>query len=385
MYNRQISSYLLKTVANFPVLTLIGPRQAGKSTLARMLFPSYPYVSLEDPDRQSLAQEDPRRFFQLHGDQIIIDEVQRVPQLLSYIQTLVDEPGNKRHFVLTGSNHLLLMQGVTQSLAGRTIVAKLLPLSKKEIAQDSQLGQMTLEDFLFTGGYPRIYDRKIPPQQWLQQYYLTYVERDVRSLLNISDLDLFQRFIRLCAARVGGLLNYSSLANDCGVSQPTASSWLSLLQTSFICFTLKPHFKNFSKRLIKSPKLYFYDTGLLCYLLQIQNAKSLLDHPLRGMIFENWVISEKIKSEYNEGREPAFYFWRDTKGHEVDLIQDQGTSLYPIEIKSSKTFHKDFVKGLDYLNVLQKIEGTICRGECFYAGQESFGFKDYQIRSWSEV
>jgi len=404
MIKRHLSDHIKRAAKKYPVVTIIGPRQSGKSTLSRMAFPGHSYVSLEDPDRRALAESDPRGFFGIFQGGLIIDEVQRVPSLLSYIQGLVDEPGSRRHFVLTGSHQMALMEKVTQSLAGRTAVAKLLPFSFDELlgrpggikspesekaftAKNKSDGKAfkSLEYYLYNGGYPRIYDKKLDAGDWLGQYYMTYVERDVRSLMNISHLDLFDRFVRLCAARAGSLLNLSSLAADCGVSQPTARSWLSILQACFICFTLQPHFKNFNKRLIKMPKIYFYDTGLLCYLLKVKKPGELSEHSMRGAIFENWIISERIKSYFNAGEEPPVYFWRDAKGHEIDLIIDRGESLYPIEIKSSRTFNSDFVKNIEYFQSLQNIKRSEFLGECVYAGDEKLIFKDCLVRPWNSV
>jgi len=276
------------------------------------------------------------------------------------------------------------MEKVTQSLAGRTVVVKLLPFSRKELW--SRHSKMSLDDYLLTGGYPRIYDKKLNPTQWLSGYYQTYIERDVRSLIKISELDQFEKFIRLCAGRVGQLLNLSSLANDCGITQPTAKAWLSVLKASFICFTLKPHFKNYNKRIIKTPKLYFYDTGLVCYLLQIQNTDVLSTYPLRGNIFENWIISETIKNYYNRGEDLPLYFWQDAKGHEIDMVIDKGIYLYPAEIKASTTFNSDFVKHMNYFIGLQKQSASQRpQGECYYGGDESFEFKGFKIKSWKEV
>lgn len=399
MIQRHLEHYLQKVRHQYPVLTVIGPRQSGKSTLVRHIFSDYSYTSLEDPNARHLALEDPTAFFHRHGDRVIIDEVQRVPDLLSFIQTMVDEPDFKGQFVLTGSHQFLLMEKVTQSLAGRTVIAKLLPLSHREflvkppfLFQPLPSGPSktiprlnSLDQAIYQGGYPRIHDKKLSPTNWLQQYVETYVERDVRQLLHVDQLDLFDRFIRLCAGRVGQLLNLASLGNDCGISQPTARSWLSVLQASFVTFTLAPHFRNFHKRLIKAPKLYFYDTGLLCYLLKINDPQRLEDHPFRGAIFENWVISELMKSYWNQGEEAPLYFWRDSNGNEVDLIIDRGETLYPIEIKSALTFHADFIKTLCLLNELQGISSAALLGECLYAGIESFPFKGYLVRSWSDL
>ena len=386
MYKRKLAEYLNKVADKYPVVTITGPRQSGKSTLCRAFFSDHQYVSLEETDIREFALNDPRGFFKKYQGNIILDEIQRCPSLLSFIQTIVDDPASSQHFVLTGSQQLLLMAGITQSLAGRTVLVKLLPFSREELWPAHS--DMSVDQFLLTGGYPKIYDKKLEPGQWLQQYYETYVERDVRALINIGDLDQFKRFIRLCAGRAGQLLNFSSLANDCGITQPTAKSWVSALKASFICFTLEPHYKNFSKRLIKSPKLYFYDTGLLCYLLKIQNTEVLSSHPLRGNIFENWVISEYFKKYYNEGKEAPLYFWRDTKGHEVDLIVDEGLYLYPIEIKSAYTPNSDFCKNLEYFVDLQKQEGISMpknTGAGIYCGTSSLNFKEFVLRPWFEI
>lgn len=383
MYTRDIEPFLRKIAKKYPVVTIIGPRQSGKSTLARHVFDHYTYVSLETPHERELAQVDPLGFFNKHPGSLIIDEVQRVPALLSYLQTFVDEPGNKQKYVLTGSQQLLMMEKVSQSLAGRTVILRLLPFSCHELHQKKK--HLELNDLLYSGGYPRIFDKRLNPSQWLQQYHQTYVERDVRLLINVGQLDLFQRFLGLCAGRVGQLLNYASLGNDCGISDPTAKSWLSLLQMSFICFTLQPHFKNFNKRITKTPKLYFYDTGLLCYLLKINSPSDLENHPLRGAIFENFIIVEKIKKIYNQGGEPSLYFWRDATGHECDLVEDRGAHLFPGEIKSAMTFQSGFLTNMEFLNRLQKTKQSDCLGELIYGGKESFVFKGYQIKSWRDL
>ena len=384
MYRRELAKYLLKAAPKYPVVTVIGPRQSGKSTLCRHIFPKYLYLSLEDSDIRELAIKDPRGFFKNNDRDLVLDEIQRAPELLSYIQTIVDDPRSRRRFVLTGSHQLLLMEKITQSLAGRTVIAKLLPFSRRELW--SRQSKLSIDEFMFTGGYPRIYDKNLEPNQWLQQYYQTYVERDVRALINVAHLDQFERFIRLCAGRAGQLLNLTSLANDCGISQPTASAWLSALKASFICFALQPHFQNFNKRVIKTPKLYFFDTGLLCYLLKIQNVETLAVHPLRGNIFENWVAGEYMKFYFNQGKEPPLYFWQDAKGHEIDLVIDEGNYLYPVEIKSSYTPAADHLKNVSYFVALQKNQRERePRGESIYCGDKSLTFKSFAIKPWSEV
>ncbi|MEK7377164.1 MAG: ATP-binding protein [Candidatus Margulisiibacteriota bacterium] len=384
MYKRNIEDYLSEVESKYSVITVIGPRQSGKSTLCRQFFSEYEYINLEESDTREFASADPRGFFRKHASNLILDEIQKASSLLSYIQTIVDDRENNRRFVLTGSQNLSLMEKVTQSLAGRTVIAKLLPFSRKEIW--SKPAQMTIDELMFAGGYPRIYDKSLNPNQWLQQYYQTYIERDVRNLINITQLDLFERFIRLCAGRAGQLLNLSSIAADCGITQPTARAWLSALKASFICFTLQPHFKNFNKRIIKTPKVYFYDTGLLSYLLRIQNAETLSAHPLRGNIFENWVVSETIKTYYNRGLEAPVYFWRDTKGNEIDLIIDEGNYLYPIEIKSAFTPNINFLRNVEYFIKTQAVKrDKKPYGECVYCGDSEMEYKDLLIKPWTQI
>jgi predicted AAA+ superfamily ATPase len=377
MYDRSISDILLKEYEKYPVLAILGPRQTGKTTLARNQFSRLAYVSMEDPDTRRFAIDDPRGFFKRFDGSLIIDEVQKSPDLLSYIQTIVDQPGNKRKFILTGSESLVLSEKISQSLAGRIRMFTLLPLTLQEVPAKN------LNERILNGGYPRPYDQGISAPTWLAQYYATYISKDVRQILNLTNLDDFDRVVRLFAGRSGQLLNLSNLSNDAGVSAPTVKAWLSVLKSSYICFTLEPHYKNFSKRIIKSPKVYFYDTGLLCYLLRIKTVAELETHPLYGNIFENFVISERLKKIYNQGDEPNLYFWRDQKGHEIDLIEDRGTYLFPIEIKSSMTFHSSFVENLQFFNKLQKRKSETL-GEVVYSGAEGFKYKEFAIRPWSE-
>jgi len=381
VYSRELAAGIQAAALKYRGIVLLGPRQSGKTTLARNLFPDFRYLSLEDPDLRQRALSDPRGLLSESPQSLILDEVQRAPDLLSYLQTMLDDPRSERRFILTGSQNLLLAERVSQTLAGRTRIFSLLPLSQRELVNNGVCLEDRLEDRLFRGGYPRIYDRQLDPTEWLAQYYATYVERDVRSLSAITNLDLFARCLRLLAGRTGQLLNLSSLGSDCGISQPTAAAWLSILKTSYICLTLEPHFKNFSKRLIKSPKPYFYDTGLLCYLLRITAPEQLFSHPLRGAIFENWVVTERIKSFSNAGQEAPLYFWRDTKGHEVDLLIDRGTVLEPIEIKSGATFDPSFSAGLRYFNALQKHPG----GQLIYGGDHSFEHDGFSVMSWREL
>jgi hypothetical protein len=326
MIERHLNEKLLKLSKTFPVVTITGPRQSGKTTLVRWTFHAHDYVSLEDPDEREFAISDPRGFLRRFRKGVILDEVQRTPDLLSHIQTTVDREGSAGRFILTGSNQFHLMNRISQSLAGRTGIVHLLPFSLKELNSipsgdpyqlDSECRKTggKLEDTLFRGFYPPIHDRNIPPNDWLSAYYKSYVERDVREVMNIGNLDAFQRFVRLCAGRAGQLLNLSSLASDAGISHTTARAWISVLQAGFIIYTLQPHHVNFSKRIIKTPKIYFYDTGLLCFLMRIRSPEDILAHPMRGQIFENFVITEILKGDngntkgiYEQRGRPATLF-----------------------------------------------------------------------------
>jgi len=372
MYSRILKKKISEAIKSYSVIAVTGPRQSGKTTLIRHMFPDFKYYSFEDPDVRLIVEADPRSFLNQNEKAFILDEAQRIPSLFSYIQSLIDQPNNKKKFIISGSENLLLSNQISQTLAGRVRIFNLLPLSRHEFMAAS------LSENLLKGGYPRIHNQQLNPTEWLSQYYATYVQKDVRTIINVENLDQFDRFVRLVAARVGQLIDYSSIGNDCGISQPTAKKWFSILKATFICFNLEPHHNNFGKRLIKSPKVFFYDVGLLCYLLRIKNQDELLSHPLYGSIFENWIIAEKIKEKFNEGLESNFYFWRDQKGHEVDLIEETAKGLFPLEIKSSSTFHPSFVKNIDYLNGLQNLS----EGICVYGGDENFDFKGYKVVSW---
>lgn len=336
----------------YPFVVITGPRQSGKTTLAKTAFPDYRKVSLEDIDNRMFASQDPRGFISTYPDKTIIDEVQRVPTLLSYLQTHCDDVGKEGMYILTGSQNMQLMEAVDQSLAGRVGLLHLLPFSKSEMESGGILPQ-SIDEKLLCGCYPRLFDKKIAPDDYYPAYISTYVERDLRNLKDINDLGKFVRFLKLCAARVGQLLNKSSLANDCGISVPTADSWLSILESSYILFLLKPDHKNYSKRLVKSPKLYFYDTGLACSLLEIKTPAQMNTHYLRGNLFENMVISDFMKNDYNKGIiEPSVSFWRDSIGNEVDLIHRDGDREDAYEIKSAETFNESFLKGLKYWSKL---------------------------------
>ena len=381
-YRRAVEQKVRAAASRYRAIVLLGPRQSGKTTLARSLFSDFRYVSLEDPDQRRLALADPRALLGRDGNaSLILDEVQRAPDLLSYVQGMLDDPSSSQRFVLTGSQNLLLAERVSQTLAGRTRIFSLLPLSQRELVDNGVCATDGLDARLLRGGYPRLYHENLAATEWLGQYYATYVERVARSLAAIGNLDLFDRYVRLLAGRVGQLLNLSSLGSDCGVAQPTAAAWLSILKASYICLTLEPHFRNFSKRIIKTPKPYFYDTGLLCYLLRITTPEQLITHPLRGAIFENWVVTERLKSFLNAGLEAPLYFWRDAKGHEVDLVVDRGTWLEATEVKAASTFDPSFAQGLGYFAALQQHPG----GEVVYGGAASFPFQGFAVTSWTEL
>lgn len=349
LIQRTIQSDLIRLAGQYPVVTIIGPRQSGKSTLAKMAFPDKPYISLEKLSLRDFALSDPVGFLNTHAkDGGILDEIQRVPGLLSEIQVRVDaRPELKGAYILTGSHQLLLMESVTQSLAGRTAILKLLPFT---LAERSLFIETTddISQLLFTGFYPRIFADNLDPVEALSFYVTTYVERDVREIMVIKDLAAFSRFLRLCAGRTGQILNASSLAIDAGINHNTARSWLSLLEASFIITLLQPHFNNFNKRLIKAPKLYFWDVGLACHLLGIESSGQIASHPLVGSLFETFVVTELMKQRLNRVREPKLYYWRDNAGHEVDLLHESGDSIIPIEIKSGATVQRDAWRGLEY-------------------------------------
>ena len=336
MIPRDIAPWLEKAARTWPSITLTGPRQSGKTTLCRDLFPHLPYRSLEAPDVRAFAAEDPRAFLAQLPDGAVIDEVQRVPDLCSYLQGIIDADPAPGRWILTGSQNLALLENVSQSLAGRTAICNLLPLSHREILRFPQRPK-TLDVTLFAGGYPRIFDRGLDPADWLRSYVAAYIERDVRTVSNIGDLGAFQRFVALCAGRTAQLLNYASLAGDCGISQPTAKAWLSALETGFIAFRLPAFHGNLRKRLVKMPKLHFYDTGLVCWLLGIHTSGQLQTHPLRGAIFESWVVSEIVKHRANRGITGGLSFYRDSNGAEADLIVEHPSRLTLVEAKSAAT------------------------------------------------
>ena len=345
MITRTLATELKMLVTEYPVVTLLGPRQAGKTTLARFVLEDYAYSNLEIPETRELAQSDPKAYLAQFNDRVIIDEIQRVPGLLSYIKGIVDEENRNGKFVLTGSHQLRLRAAVSQSLAGRTAILHLFPLSINEL-RGGGIEFDCFEKYCFSGFLPRVYDQSLRPGVAYSNYYQTYVERDVRQLIQLKDVSLFEKLLKLLAGRVGQLMDYSSLANDVGVDMKTVQNWISILEASFILFKLPPYFENFGKRTIKAPKYYFTETGLLCFLLGIRKPEQIRRDPLVGNIFENLVVVESLKSRYNKGDMPDLYFFRDSNGNEVDLVFQDGREIVAIDIKSASTFSSSQLKGL---------------------------------------
>ncbi|MDD4592747.1 MAG: ATP-binding protein [Parabacteroides sp.] len=375
--NRVISNSIRKIISKYPIIAVTGPRQSGKTTLLKSMFPDYEYVSLENPDMRSFAETDPNGFLKKYNEKIIFDEIQRVPSLFSYLQTIVDESGMMGQFFLSGSQNFHLMNSITQSLAGRVAIFKLFPFDFQELKSVDWL-QENYAEVMIKGFYPAIYDRDIEPNIFYSNYLQTYIQRDVSELIAIKDMHSFNRFIALCATRAGQLLNLNALANECGISQPTAKAWLSALESSYIVFLLNPFHKNFSKRIIKSPKLYFYDTGLLAYLLKINDSNDLLNQSVKGALFENMMVSEYIKRIYHKNvLQSEVWFWRDTNGNEVDLLIQKSKSLEVVEIKATETIMPDLFKGLNYFENLAEYDNL--SKILVYGGSE------YQQRSVGSV
>lgn len=363
----------------YPVVAVTGPRQSGKTTMLKALFADYAYVSLENPDNREFAESDPNGFLRAYPGKVILDEVQRVPHLFSYIQSWVDESGQMGQFILSGSQNFHLMHNITQSLAGRVALFKLLPLDMSELIS-ADLLKDDYADMMIKGFYPAIYDRDIPSKVFYANYVSTYIDRDVSELLQVKDLKQFRNFLSLCATRAGQLLNLNALANECGISQPTAKAWLSVLESSYILFLLQPYHKNFSKRIIKTPKLYFYDTGLLAYLLRISDSKKLKASEQKGALFENMIVAEKLKQNYHNYLQQELYFWRDSAGREVDLLvaNDQMMDVY--EIKSTETITTKLFDGLQFFS---ELAGDLVEKKVLvYAGDASQQRSYAEVRSW---
>jgi len=371
MITRSIQPLLLKLAATYPVITVSGPRQAGKTTLTKMVFPDYNYCNLEHPELRLLAQQDPKSFMLQYPSPVIIDEIQRVPELLSYIQVEVDRIGKNGMFILTGSQQLNLNASVSQSLAGRTALLTLLPFSLEELVQYGN--PVSRDKILFKGFLPRVYDQHQEPMMAYRNYLQTYVERDVRQMVNIKDLHVFETFLKLLAGRVGQLINFNSLASDTGVSAVTIANWLSVLEASYIVYRLNPYFENLGKRVIKSPKIYFTEPGLACYLLGIEDESQIARDPLLGNLFENVVVMEAVKARYNQGLDAGLYFFRDSNHNEIDLLWKKEGELFPVEIKSALTFNDNFTK-----NILKFKPSHLSnkKGCVVYGGELKFTTKD---------
>jgi len=384
MIPRDLTARLRAAASQFPAVTVTGPRQSGKSTLCRALFSGLPYASLEAPDIRAFATDDPRGFLAQFPGGAVLDEVQRVPELPLYLQGVIDADPTPGRWILTCWQNLALLGSISQSLAGRVSVLHLLPLARSEVVRFPE-HPATLDEAMFAGGYPRIFDQRLDPSEWLRSYVATYIERDVRTITNVGDLVTFQRFVELCAGRTSQLLNYSSLASDCGITQPTARAWLSILETSFIAFRLPPFHANIGKRLTKMPKLHFYDTGLVCWLVGIRAPEQLRSHPLRGAIFETWVVSEILKHRMNLGETGGMSFYRDREGAEADLIIERGGRLTIVESKAAQTASPSLFDGAR--RVRDRFSGHTPPVEVVvvYGGREAQTRTDAQLLPWSAV
>jgi predicted AAA+ superfamily ATPase len=381
MFKRTLTKKIIALAEKFQVITLTGPRQSGKTTLVKTAFPSLPYVSLEEPDIRQIALTDPRGFLANYPAGAILDEVQHTPELFSYIQSLVD--GNSDiQFILTGSSNFLLMEKISQTLAGRIAILHLLPFSIAELTHNVPAIER-YESLIFKGQYPRIYDRDLAPTDFYPSYIQTYVEKDVRLVKNIGDINAFIRFIQLCAGRTGQLLNYASLASDAGISPNTAKAWLSILESSYIVYRLQPYHRNFNKRLVKSPKLYFYDTGVACSLLGIRDEDQVALHYMKGALFENLIINEFIKTDIHRGKRPQAYFWQDSQGKEIDCLLVEGEKALPIEIKSGRTMNDSYFANLKYWRTLAKMPEDW--GYVVYGGEKTLETSIGSFVSWHDL
>jgi len=382
MISRTLSDKLKYFAKLYPVISVTGPRQSGKTTLVKQAFANYKYFNLEDVDIRNFAITDPKGFLGNAGEGMIIDEIQRVPELFSYIQNIVDRSDKTGQFIITGSQNFLLMESITQTLAGRIAILKLLPFSNFEL-KEANLISDNFKTQIFKGAYPRLYDKNIPPKDFYSFYIQTYLERDVKQIRNISNQNTFIRFIKMCAGRVGQLLNITNLANDCGITQVTAKSWLSVLEASYIIYFLQPHYKNFNKRLVKMPKMYFCDTGLVCSLLGIKDEYQVQPHYLYGALFENFIINEFQKFFYNNVIEPELYFWRDKNGKEIDLIIEMQNKLMAVEIKAGETFVSNYFKNLKYWN---KLSGNSEENSFIvYGGTSNLKTSNGELFSWLNI
>jgi uncharacterized protein len=382
MINREAASRLIKLAKTFRSVAVVGPRQSGKTTLCKAIFPQKPYISLENPDTLEFARTDPRGFLSQFKNGAILDEIQRAPHLFSYLQQVLDETKKKGLFILTGSNNFLLQENITQTLSGRVAYLQLLPLSLAELKRSKKM-KLDYGWHILNGGYPEIITKRVNPSDWYANYINTYVERDVRQLKNISNLSQFIKLLRLCAGRTGQILNLTSFSNDCGIDQKTVAAWLSVLQSSYIVYLLKPYHTNFNKQIIKTPKLYFYDTGIACSLLGITNAKQIVTHSAKGALFENMVVSELLKKRFNSGTADNLYYWRDKMGNEVDIVLDNAGKITAMELKAGETISQDFFRGIEYFSSLNS---KTIQKILLYGGKE--GQKRSNgiiVRPWSEL
>lgn len=379
---RNLARQLFTLREKYPILAVTGPRQSGKTTLLREAFPEYEYVSLENADIRERATSDPNSFLQRYSGNVIFDEAQRVPSLFSYLQTKTDEDKKMGQYILSGSQNFLLLENITQSLAGRVAMLKLLPFSFSEIETEKML-PATWQEAAFKGFYPAIFSRQIEPQIFYPSYLETYLERDVRNLISVRDLSQFRQFLKRCAGNAGQILNFQSLASDCGISPPTAKSWFSVLESSYIVFTLSPYFRNFNKRMVKAPKLFFYDTGLVCNLLEMDNPKDVDNYFQRGFLFENLIVAELHKQAYHLGRRPAFYFWQDSHRNEVDLLWEKSSAINLLEIKSGQTVSKAFFQNLlNYPGSEEQPRGT---NYLVYGGDDKYTQNGVEVLGWQRI
>jgi uncharacterized protein len=385
MFKRDLQEAVRRLASKFPVLSITGPRQSGKTTLVKELFKNHNYVLLENLDEREYAKSDPRGFLKKYSNEhgLIIDEVQHAPELLSYIQGIVDTENRPGYFILTGSQDFSVNEAITQSLAGRVGIVTLLPMSLHELKENNVLAP-TLEEAVFLGGYPRLYNQNIEPSDFYPSYIRTYVERDVRQMINVTNLDNFQKFIRLCAGRTGQVLNLTSLGNDCNISHNTVDAWISILQASYIIFLLQPYHANFGKRLTKSPKLYFYDSGLACSLLRIKSADELSDHYNKGGLVEGFIIADLYKQYYHNGQEPGLSFWRDSAGHEIDCVIEESNRLVPVEIKAGETFSPRFFDAITYWKD-DVVKDPNMQGVVIYGGDQEQSRKLGEVVSWKNA
>lgn len=382
MYPRDISSILTESASSFPAVFLTGPRQSGKTTLLKQLFPNHRYITLENPSTLALVMEDPIGFFSNTALSWIIDEAQNFPKLFSYLQGMIDENGKPGRFLLSGSQNFLMHPKIGQTLAGRAAILELPPLRYTELPPHMTPSENNLWSLIFYGGYPRPRYEKLNYSLWFESYIRTYLERDIRSLVQVKDLSQFQRFIKMCAARHGQMLNLSSLGVDCGISQTTAANWLTFLEASYVVFRVQPYFENFTKRLVKMPKLYFYDTGILCHLLGIESPEHAAIHAMSGVFFEGFLMTELIKTRLNQGKKPNLYYWRDHRGLEIDAVLEMGEKVQMIEFKSSQTYHGEY---LDNLRQIIKLSNSD-RIQSFlvYGGTENSTIQNISVIGWRD-